>query len=296
MSRPLVSIMIPTYNQNKYLDEAIKSALSQTYTPLEIIISDDASTSPRVSEILHLYKKCPNISVYINDENMGRAKNYHTTLYERTSGKWIINLDGDDYFYDPTYIERAISLIEKNPGLVMVSGRRLKIMDQSQNLIRNKRNNGPERVMNSEQAYQALLEEKYYYWHATTLYHRKTAVALGFYRYDMTATDDDSFLRLMACGDVGIIPVWASVWRKHDGNASRNQPVQEMIDNLKAFMAPESIIDSPMSKVAPAFLKHWMTLHLANRTKVRVRELLKTRRSLKNYFVYVWAIRFACKK
>lgn len=114
MRNPLVSIMIPTYNQSKYLEEAIESALAQTYRPLEIIVSDDGSTQKDVSKILNKYKSHQNISIYINDRNLGRVKNYRTTLYERTAGKWVINLDGDDYFYDPGFIEKAMSLVEKN--------------------------------------------------------------------------------------------------------------------------------------------------------------------------------------
>ncbi len=290
MPRPLVSIMIPTYNQVEYLGEAIESALDQTYTPLEIVISDDASPNPDVITILDRYKNDPRISVYINRENLGRAKNYRTTLYERASGSWVINLDGDDFFYDSGFIERAMALVAGNPDVVMVTGRRLQRVEENQEFIENDRNQGPERVMSSEQAYQALLDEKYYYWHATTLYQRKIATGLDFYRYGMTATDDDSFLRLMGCGSVGVVPVWAAVWRKHASNASCNQSVREMIDNLRALEAPKDLLDHPLSKVCPEFLTPWIRKHLANRVKPKVRELLKDRRSLSDYFLFVWAV------
>lgn len=287
---PLVSVMIPTYNQKQYLEAAIESALAQTYPSLEIIVSDDASPDPRVAEVLNRYAPLPNVTIYRNETNLGRVANYRTTLYERTNGEWVINLDGDDYFHDPTFIEKAMSLVAGHPGLVMVSCRCLEEAGTERELLKNDTPLSWDVILPPEQAYQALGDETYYCCHPTTVYHRKTALALDFYRYDITSADSESLLRLMACGDLGTIPIWGAVWRNHGGNASLNLTVEQMMDNLKAVEAPRTMRSNPLSKVPDAFWKQWFDGYLYDQARRPARELIKSRHNWRDYFVYLTAV------
>jgi glycosyltransferase involved in cell wall biosynthesis len=64
MAPPRVSIIIPTYNQSKYIVRAIESALSQDYPNLEIIISDDNSPDETdVLKIIYFVKKIPELDI-----------------------------------------------------------------------------------------------------------------------------------------------------------------------------------------------------------------------------------------
>ncbi len=287
---PLVSVMIPTYNQKDYLATAIESALAQTYPAIEIIISDDTSPDPAVAELLERYAAIPKVKVYRNATNLGRVANYRTTLYERTRGEWVVNLDGDDYFYDPTFIEKAMALVAGHPGMVMVSCRCLEETGAERELIRNDTPFSWNEVLNPMQAYQALGDELYYCCHPTTVYHRATALALDFYRYDITAADNESLLRLMACGDLGTIPIWGAVWRNHGGNASLNLTVGQMVGNLKAVEAPRSMRTNPLSKVPAAFGTQWCDRYLYNQARRQARSLIKSRRDWQGYFVYLAAV------
>ena len=63
--RPLVSFCIVTYNQEKYIRAAIEGALKQTYSPMEIIISDDCSTDGTYKEILNrFYRRVNLLKIY----------------------------------------------------------------------------------------------------------------------------------------------------------------------------------------------------------------------------------------
>ena len=73
MWSPLVSICIPSYNGEKWIREAIDSALAQTYKPLEIVIVDDASTDNTL-EIIQSYRD-PRIRIEVNKKNLGQNKN-----------------------------------------------------------------------------------------------------------------------------------------------------------------------------------------------------------------------------
>lgn len=89
-----VSIVIPVYNTEKYLEECVDSALSQTYQDLEIIVVNDGSTD-RSPEIL---KKYSNKIIIISKENGGAASALNAGIRKAT-GEWIKRLDADDVLY-----------------------------------------------------------------------------------------------------------------------------------------------------------------------------------------------------
>jgi len=99
--RPLATFGVVSYNQKAYLIEALKGAVSQTYRPLEIVISDDGSTDGSWDYIQewknNLESKLPDVKVVIsqNRPNLGRFANWQRVV-ELASGEIIIKADGDD--------------------------------------------------------------------------------------------------------------------------------------------------------------------------------------------------------
>ena len=71
-----VSILIPTYNSEKYIEETIESALVQTYKNFEIIIVDNASNDNTFKIMQEYAKKHDNIKIFKNEENIGPIKNW----------------------------------------------------------------------------------------------------------------------------------------------------------------------------------------------------------------------------
>ena len=92
---PLVSIVISTYNGEKYLAEQIESIVNQTYSNVEIIIIDDASIDSTSDIILFYQSKYPQIKVYFNDENIGYVKNFEKGG-SLSKGDFISFCDQDD--------------------------------------------------------------------------------------------------------------------------------------------------------------------------------------------------------
>ncbi len=95
MARPLVSVIIPTYNRFKYIQRAIKSVLNQTFQSFEIIVVDDASTDSTADYILSLQNIHQNIYYHYLPTNKGAqaARNFGI---KESKGKWIAFLDSDD--------------------------------------------------------------------------------------------------------------------------------------------------------------------------------------------------------
>lgn len=110
-SAPLVSIVIPMYNLEKYIARCLDSALAQTMTSLEIICVDDGSRD-KTGEIVRQYRqKDPRISLY-TQENAGQAVARNNAL-EHCRGKYVYFLDGDDSI-TPDMLEKACALAEEH--------------------------------------------------------------------------------------------------------------------------------------------------------------------------------------
>jgi len=93
---PLVSVIVPVYNNAQYLDDAINSVLNQTYRNLELIIVNDSSPD-NAFDVIHGYDD-PRIRYIEHEKNMGLSAARNTGIRSST-GDYIALLDGDDYFH-----------------------------------------------------------------------------------------------------------------------------------------------------------------------------------------------------
>ena len=105
---PLVSVLMPAYNSELYIAEAIDSILNQTYANLELIIFDDGS-SDGTRKVIESYGD-PRVVKVLSDQNFGvvRARN---ELIDRAHGKYIALMDADD-IADPTRLQKQIQVLE----------------------------------------------------------------------------------------------------------------------------------------------------------------------------------------
>jgi len=110
----LVSVIIPCYNAECYIAEAIESVLAQTYKPIEIIVVNDGSTDSS-EEVIRSFKD-QILYKYQHNQGVSKARNSGFGL---ASGNYICFLDADDWFY-PTNIENKIDCFKRNlqAGLV----------------------------------------------------------------------------------------------------------------------------------------------------------------------------------
>ena len=107
--RPLVSIVIPSFNYGRYLEETIDSVLAQTFQDFEIIVTDGGSTDEDTLRLLQSLRK-PKTTVYLNEGRHLLGENRNLGI-ARARGKYICCLDSDDKL-KPTYLEKALFLLE----------------------------------------------------------------------------------------------------------------------------------------------------------------------------------------
>lgn len=98
---PTVSVVMPAYNAEQYIGQAIDSVLAQTYTDWELIVVNDGSTD-RTLELVEQYAQQDSRIRYRSIENTGSAKIPRDTALAMAQSEWIVALDADDYLAPQT--------------------------------------------------------------------------------------------------------------------------------------------------------------------------------------------------
>jgi glycosyltransferase involved in cell wall biosynthesis len=125
-SRPVVSVIIPVYNGEEYLAEAIESVLAQTYRPVEIIVVDDGSTD-KSGDVAKGFQDRGVRYFFQPNSGIGAARNQGTNL---ARGSYFAFLDADDVWL-PDKLTLQMTAFGEDPGLDMVFGQVSEYYDSS---------------------------------------------------------------------------------------------------------------------------------------------------------------------
>lgn len=155
---PSVSILMPVYNAEPYLSEAIQSMLNQTYADFELIILDDCSTD-RSAEVVQTFSDT-RIIYHRNEVNSGLANNLNTGL-KLAKGKYIARMDGDDISL-PHRLQTQVDFLESHPDIDLCSCAMQMFGADNQLWIRDR---DPEQVKITMMFYSAVL-------HASSVFRR----------------------------------------------------------------------------------------------------------------------------
>lgn len=116
---PLVSLGMPVFNGENFLEAALESLLSQTFTDFEIILADNAS-SDRTPEICQAYAaKDARIRYYRNAHNIGAAANFNL-VFQMSRGNYFKWAAHDD-LCAPMFLERCVEVLDNDPSVVLCS-------------------------------------------------------------------------------------------------------------------------------------------------------------------------------
>ncbi len=113
----VVSVVLCSYNGEKYLDEQLSSILTQTYSSLEIIICDDASTDSTQKIITAYAQKDTRIQYFFNDKNIGVNRNFEQG-FAKATGEFIAIADQDD-IWKPEKIQKQLALFISEDTLLV---------------------------------------------------------------------------------------------------------------------------------------------------------------------------------
>jgi glycosyltransferase involved in cell wall biosynthesis len=129
---PLVSVIMITYNHERFLAQAIESVLmQQTDFEVELLIGEDCSTD-RTRQVIERYVGSQNGRVrllpFFRSQNMGIKPNF-VDLLGRCQGKYVALLEGDDYWIDPYKLQKQADFLDAHPDYVIVGANALSIRE-----------------------------------------------------------------------------------------------------------------------------------------------------------------------
>lgn len=153
----MVSIIIPVYNVEKYINRCIDSVINQTYKNIEIILVDDGSTD-NSGKICDSYEKKDERIKVIHKENGGLSSSRNVGI-DLSRGDIITFLDSDDYL-SSEYIEKSVELYNRHNADIVV----LKMIYVAENINEEIKNNTIPKIMefNSEEAIEISLYQTYF--------------------------------------------------------------------------------------------------------------------------------------
>jgi len=244
---PKVTIIIPTYNQEKYLKEAIDSCLKQDYSNLEVIVGDDCSTDGTENMMKEYLKKHKKITYVKNKKNLGAGINSQYLLDNYVKSKYAMILNHDDYLIKENYISKAVKFFKENPNLSFVWAnckRKNELTGQCSytNFKINPITKGIDYFLNYETHQYPHITGS-----LTTIFDFEKLKTTKF-GYEKTKSKDlFLYLNLMLVGDVGFIDDCVAVYRIHNKSISFNMPkeydlstIQEL-EKLKEYILSKKI-------------------------------------------------------
>ncbi len=154
MEQKLVSVIVPIYNLEQYLEKCIRSLLAQTYTNLEIFLVDDGSKDSS-GEICEKFSALDQRIIVIHQQNAGAAAARNAAL-DVCKGDYITFVDGDDYI-DAHYVQNLVEQLERHGAQISICG----WQDVYESTVVEERPLvGEEEIYNTEQALENLMYQR----------------------------------------------------------------------------------------------------------------------------------------
>ncbi|PRZ00813.1 polysaccharide pyruvyl transferase [Marinilabilia salmonicolor] len=228
---PLVSFCLFCYNQEKFIEEAIEGALNQTYSPLEIIISDDCSTDSTfqiIEKKVANYKGPHKLIVRQNQKNLGLAEHVNTVLYKVAKGEYLAMAAGDDISL-PDRIDETIAFFNKKKDILAVSTG-LKIIDKQGLKLK-------EQSITESKIYSLdfFLSKKYFHINGPSRTISRKVIHYFPPLSPSCPTEDTTFLlRCFILGSIGLLNKNLIKYRKHD--SSITSPINSKSINKKEIL------------------------------------------------------------
>jgi glycosyltransferase involved in cell wall biosynthesis len=208
-SLPTVSVVIPCFNQARYLSAAIQSVLNQRYRPVECIVVDDGSTD-ETSEVASIL----GVSV-IQQTNRGVSESRNAGL-AAASGDLVVFLDADDELL-PEGIELGVEALESNEQAAAVVGRCEAIDTEGRAL------SVPQHEIDSSNLYREWLTKNFVWTPGAAMFRRHALAGIGGFPASLgPAADYAVYLRLARTGRVAMVPRHVVRYRQHDASMSRD--------------------------------------------------------------------------
>ncbi len=252
---PRVSIIIPSYNHERFVGRAVASVLTQTYQDFEIVITDDASADGSVDILSSYARQDPRIKLFVNRFNYETHAVNH--CIQHASGEYIAMLSSDDEFH-PTKLERQVDFLDRHPEVAAVFTQ-VRIIDEQNRDLADPSNAYSTIFQEPNRSRHAWLRRFYFQGnclcHPSVLIRRSVYETLGVYNPLMGALDDlDMWVRICLHHEIHVLGDTLVNFRIRDAqaNVSADTPENlrrgyfETIKILDHFVSSEALVQLPL--------------------------------------------------
>lgn len=216
MQKPKVSVVMPVYNGEAYVLEAITSILNQTFTDFELIVINDGSTD-NTAAILKKLRDIERIKILNNTVNEGLIFTRNKAIIN-CNGSYIALLDSDDVA-KPNRLEKQVRFLEANPDYALIGSNIDIISGEGKYLYTQNYNIAPDFIPS------ILLFQNYFAQSAVMI--RKSALPKEIYRSQFPLSEDyDLWVRIASQNKVGNIAESLVNYRLHGSNISYVKAIQ----------------------------------------------------------------------
>ena len=230
-----VSVVIPSYNSELFLDEAVKSVLAQSRKVDNIIIVDDYSTDKSYEIALKLSKEHSLIKLYRNENNLGYAKNWNKCL-KIASTDFVLLLHSDDVL-KPKTIQKQLDFFELYPELAIVGGGESYIEKGSE--IKQSPKGIKDKIYNQGEIYEFIKETGSYIPCSTVMFDLWKIKKIGFFQEGVLASDELYWPKVLNYYPIAILRDSLIKRRIHEGQteyADFKNKKKEVIDWSNHFL------------------------------------------------------------
>jgi glycosyltransferase involved in cell wall biosynthesis len=260
---PRVSIVIPSYNHERFVGRAIESAFAQTYQNFEIVITDDASTDGSVDVLSSYARKDSRIKLFCNRFNYETHAVNH--CIQHSSGDYIAMLASDDEFF-PAKLETQVEFLDRHPEVAAVFTQ-ARIIDEQDRDFPDPSHFYCTIFQQPNRSRHEWLRHFFFKSNClcqpSALIRRSVYDTLGLYNPLMGALDDlDMWVRVCLHHEIHVLPDTLVNFRVRDGeaNVSGDTPENfrrgqyELIKILDHFLSPEAL--AQLHLIFPEFGDH----------------------------------------
>ena len=213
--KPLVSVVIPCYNHENFVQECIQSIIDQDYQNIELIIIDDGSKDNSVQKIEEMREVCEKRFVRFeirHRPNKGLCKTLNEGI-EWTTGKYLCSVASDDIWMSHKVMVQVQYLEENKESIGVFGG--IKLIDTAGNITTSVSRDHQKFNFNDIFLHKHLLPAP------TGLCHRDKIVNVGGYDENLAIEDWSMWLKLTKCGgSLDFLDEYFAFYRRHDDNLS----------------------------------------------------------------------------
>lgn len=277
MDSELISVIVPVYNAEKYLDRCIESIVDQTYNKIEIILVNDGSTDCS-TDICNQWKSKDNRIKVINNENSGVSVARNIGL-DKATGEYVTFVDSDDFLKED-FLESLYNDIKSDDYDIAISNAIIVRNNQYKKFNYIRKNI----KLSSEQATKKMLEGKLFQTVCWAKLYKMSVVEKARFNEKMHIAEDLEFLRNVFCHSKSIILTnkykYYYVIRENSIVRSHNSKMNEELDYCQELL--NCLSNTNLEKSA---IKHLVNINI-NYVRTKQLTIERAKENIKKYSKY----------